>query len=225
MWSSGGYRLSVSETVSEALPLRYLTPARWVQQVMADSLALICDHAHLERKAASNALDLLCRWPVRVDLRSSIPVGGADRWVHVLTSIAQDELRHLAQVLRLLERRGGHLERSHQNTYAAALHGHIRRGRGPDELLDRLCVSALIEARSCERFELLATCREDEELAGLFASLCRSERGHYRAFLELGGLLPGMADAVAPRFAEWLDIEAEVAAGQGPGPHIHSGVD
>lgn len=219
-----GYRLVMSEVAAEALPLRYVTPAAWISEAMRDPLALICDHAHLERKAASNALDMLGRWPERVDLRSEAPVPGADRWVRVLTSIAQDELRHMAQVLRLLERRGGHLERSHTNGYAAGLHSHVRRGRGPAELLDRLCVGALIEARSCERFELLATCPDDPELARVFDSLCRSERGHYMAFLELADLLPGIGAEREARFDEWLDIEADVMRAQPRGSRIHSGM-
>lgn len=214
----------MTDVVAEALPLRYATPPEWVAVAMADSLALICDHAHLERKAASNALDLLGRWPERVDLRAAAPTPKPDRWVHVLTSIAKDELRHMAQVLRLLDRRGGHLERCHQNAYAAGLHGHVRRGRGPAELLDRLCVSALIEARSCERFELLGAHAEDAELARLFDSLCRSERGHYVAFLELADLLPRVGRQRAARWDAWLDIEAEIASTQARGSRIHSGM-
>lgn len=214
----------MTEVASEPLPLRWRTPERWVETATADALALLCDHAHLERKAASNALDLLGRWPARVELREPEDFGPADRWVRVLTSIAQDELRHLAQVLRILNRRGGHLERSHANPYAAALHREVRRGSGPRELLDRLCVSALIEARSCERFELLAAHAEDPELARLFGSLCQSEQGHYRAFLELAERLPRVRAEREARWDAWLDIEARVIRTQAPGSTMHSGV-
>lgn len=214
----------MTETASDALPLRWHTPPAWVSVAMQDPLALMCDHAHLERKAASNALDLLGRWPARVELRAPADFGPADRWVRVLTSIAQDELRHLAQVLRLLNRRGGHLERSHVNPYAAALHADVRRGHGPRELLDRLLVSALIEARSCERFELLATHAADDELRRLFGSLCQSEQGHYRAFLELAAMLPRVGRDREARWDAWLDIEARVMAAQVPAATMHSGL-
>ncbi|MDJ0975679.1 MAG: tRNA isopentenyl-2-thiomethyl-A-37 hydroxylase MiaE [Planctomycetota bacterium] len=214
----------MADTASETLPLRWRTPSLWVETATSDPLALLCDHAHLERKAASNALDLLGRWPARVELRDPEDFGPADRWVRVLTSIAQDELRHLAQVLRILNRRGGHLERSHVNPYAAALHKAVRRGSGPRELLDRLCVSALIEARSCERFELLGAHADDPELRRLFASLCQSEQGHYRAFLELAEMLPRVRAEREARWDAWLDIEAEVMQAQAPGTTMHSGV-
>src|SRR3954471_9238046 len=128
------------------LPLRYMTPALWATQVFAKPLELLNDHAHLEKKAASNALELLNRWP---------EPRPPENWVAAMTTVARDEVEHLAVVTRLLARRGGKLTKSHGNTYASALHGLVRRGQGTEELVDRLMISALIEARSCERFKLL----------------------------------------------------------------------
>jgi tRNA-(ms[2]io[6]A)-hydroxylase len=45
------------------LPLRYDTPDDWAAQVLSRPLELLNDHAHLEKKAATNALELLNRWP------------------------------------------------------------------------------------------------------------------------------------------------------------------
>ena len=45
------------------LPLRYQTPPAWAAGVLARPLELLNDHAHLEKKAAANALELLNRWP------------------------------------------------------------------------------------------------------------------------------------------------------------------
>src|SRR5436309_8344171 len=45
------------------LPLKYDTPATWAKQALQEPLLLLNDHAHLEKKAASNALELLNRWP------------------------------------------------------------------------------------------------------------------------------------------------------------------
>ncbi|MEQ8661749.1 MAG: tRNA isopentenyl-2-thiomethyl-A-37 hydroxylase MiaE, partial [Gammaproteobacteria bacterium] len=196
-----------------ALPLRWHTPAAWAPAALVEPLALLADHAHLERKAASNALDLLTRWGGAAD---------ASEWVRLLAAVARDETRHLQAVTRLLAQRGGTLPRVHRNSYAAALHGHIRRGDGTRELLDRLLVAALIEARSCERFALLAGVDADPALAAFFAALHGSERGHYRVFLRLAG------DVVtAPerdrRWFDWLDIEAAIIAREAPGPRIHSG--
>jgi tRNA-(ms[2]io[6]A)-hydroxylase len=46
-------------------------------------------------------------------------------------------------------------------------------------------VSALIELRSCERFEVLARDGEDSELSKLYRGLSASEKRHYKAFIGL----------------------------------------
>ncbi len=199
------------------LPLRSITPASWAAQVLRDPLALLNDHAHLEKKAAANALELLNRWP-----EPAPPT----HWVEKMTAIARDEIDHLAIVTRLLARRGGRLTRGHRNPYAQALRKRVRRGRGEDELIDRLMVSALIEARSCERFGVLAGACDDDELARLYSDLWSSERGHYRIFIDLSRQLPRVRrDAVDARWDDWLDAEAAILAEQRPGPRMHGGVD
>lgn len=198
------------------LPLTIKTPPDWVSRVMSDSLALLNDHAHLERKAASNALELLQRWPPDGDETL------AQQWVATLTGIARDEVEHLATVCRLLARRGGRLSKTHRNPYAAALRERVRLGQGSDELSDRLMVCALIELRSCERFELLAQHACDEELANLYERLGASERGHYLVFLDLARHMAPKTD-LASRWREWLDIEAAIMKNQRPGSGMHSG--
>lgn len=202
------------EPLGAELPLLTRTPDAWAPAVMKDPLALLNDHAYLEKKAASNALELLNRWPE--------PDGPAP-WPEILSAIASDEASHLSSVLRLLTRRGGRLERSHRNPYASALRTLVRKGSGNQELLDRLLVSALIEARSCERFDVLARCCGDRELSRFFGRLGRSELGHYRVFLELAEHVVPRAEVEA-RWAEMLRAEAEILAAQPPGPRIHSGM-
>src|SRR5579862_3871527 len=168
------------------LPLRYTTPKNWAAAVLERPLELLNDHAHLEKKAASNAIELVNRYP---------EPNPPENWVSAMTAIARDEVEHLAVVTRLLARRGGRLSRQHGNPYASELRALIRKGQGPAELIDRLMVSALIEARSCERFRLLADqlALEDDkpggagdrELAKLYRGLWASEHGHYRTFIQL----------------------------------------
>ena len=121
------------------LPLRYQTPANWAKCVLCAPLELLNDHAHLEKKAAANALELVHRWP-----EPKAP----ENWVAAMTAIARDEVEHLALVTRILSRRGGRLTKQHRNPYANELRMLVRKGRGSEELVDRLLVSALIEARS-----------------------------------------------------------------------------
>lgn len=196
----------------ETLPLHSVTPPAWGRAALADPIALLVDHAFLEKKAANNALELLTRWPGE----------WTPGWVETMTSVARDETAHLAQVTRLLTRRGGRLERVHKNPYANALRLLVRKGTA-GELLDRLLVSALIEARSCERFAILAEVAEDPDIARFYQGLCASERGHYQVFLKLAAKAAGR-EAAGERWQQMLAAEARILAAQAPGPRIHSGV-
>ena len=165
-----------SNAVRRELPLRVFTPDEWGELALTRPIPLLNDHAHLEKKAASNALDILPCWPGH---------DAPDRWVRILSSIAKDEVQHLAQVIRILERRGAGMTKGHRNPYAQGLRGLVRRGEGPLETCDRLMISSLIEARSCERFEILSRLSTDPELTKLYRALWVSEHGHYKVFLEL----------------------------------------
>src|SRR3954466_16179730 len=195
------------------LPLRHQTPPEWANEVLAHPLELLNDHAHLEKKAAANALELLNRWP-----EPSPP----EKLVAAMTAVARDEVEHLAVVCRLLARRGGRLTKSHANPYASELHKLVRRGQGTSELVDRLMISSLIEARSCERFALLGEACSDVELKKLYTGLWASEHGHYRTFIQLAEQIQP-AETVARRWDQMLDAEAGIIREQAAGPRMHSG--
>jgi len=195
-----------------ALPLHSHTPIGWGRAVLAEPVRLLTDHAFLEKKAASNAMELLTRWPN----------DWMDGWVEAMTAVARDEASHLAQVTRLLLARGGRLDRHHKNPYANALRQLVRKGE-PVELLDRLLVAALIEARSAERFGVLAQASEDAELSTFYRALFTSEVGHYRLFLNLARGFTAEASLCA-RWQEMLAAETRILAEQEPGPRIHSGL-
>ena len=194
------------------LPLRAKTPPTWAVQAMREPMALLNDHAHLEKKAAANALELLNRWP---------EPNPPEEWVQQMTAVASDEVEHLRVVCRIIARRGARLTRSHANPYAAELHKLVRRGRGTDEVVDRLMISALVEARSCERFFLLIAASTDDELTKLYRGLWASEHGHYLTFIQLAEkILP--SDVVSRRWSEMLDAESQIIQSQTPGPRMHS---
>jgi tRNA-(ms[2]io[6]A)-hydroxylase len=198
----------------ESLPLHSRTPLEWGRAALGNANALLIDHAFLEKKAATNAMELMTRWP-----NDWLP-----GWVETMTAVARDEAVHLAQVTQLLFRRGGRLERFHKNPYANALRQLVRKGE-PPEILDRLLVAALIEVRSCERFAVLAAAAEeigDAELAGFYRGLFTSEFGHYHVFLKLARQFTKDV-AVEARWQEMLAAEARILADQAPGPRVHSG--
>ena len=76
-------------TAIDQLPLTVKTPPQWVATAVVDSLELLNDHAHLEKKAANNALELVSRWPGKE---------GQNEWAAGMSAIAQDETQHLGQV-------------------------------------------------------------------------------------------------------------------------------
>ena len=196
------------------LPLLWLTPESWVESATRDPLALLNDHAHLEKKAASNALDMLLRWPEPTP---------PENWVQSMNAIAIDEVAHLNSVTRLIARRGGKLSRSHRNPYASGLREFVRVGRGVQDIMDRLFISALIEARSCERFYLLAQGIADDELRKLYNGLYLSEAGHYRVFIGLARELP-LASEIEERWQWMLEAEARLIQQQPIGCAMHSGM-
>jgi tRNA 2-(methylsulfanyl)-N6-isopentenyladenosine37 hydroxylase len=196
------------------LPLLKTTPDSWGEEVILQPLALLNDHAHLEKKAANNALEMLLRWP---------EPNPPENWVQAMTAVARDEVEHLAIVTRILARRGGRLTKAHTNAYANQLQKLVRRGEGPRELVDRLMVAALIEARSCERFEILSRVCSDRELSRLYKALWASEHGHYRTFLNLAEQVEAPA-SVSRRWQEMLRLEADIMTSQQPGPRMHSWV-
>ncbi len=203
----------MEKTFRGALPLKYVTPSSWTAAPLEDPRALLSDHAYLERKAASNALELLNRWP-----EPKHP----ENWAPTMSSIARDEALHLHQVLQFMTKRGWILERLHRSNYAGDLRKLVRMGRGPEEIIDRLLVSALIEARSCERFRLIGENSDDAPLARFYNALAAAEFGHYSVFLSLAkAVLP--SKIVRARWEEMLLEEEKIIRQQPVGPGLHSG--
>lgn len=202
--------------LARELPLKLYTPDSWAKESLKDIPALLSDHAHLERKAASNALSLLHRWPKQSEDKEI-----AYRWVSFLTEVAKDEVLHLELVSQLLEKRELSFFKFHENSYAQGLREYERKGEDPKDLIDRLIVSALIEARSCERFYLLGEETQDQELKKLYRGLWSSEHGHYKMFLSLAKKVTNEKE-VTVRWEEYLEYEATVISSQSPGSRIHS---
>jgi tRNA 2-(methylsulfanyl)-N6-isopentenyladenosine37 hydroxylase len=204
----------------ETLPLHSRTPAEWGRAALSDPIALLIDHAFLEKKAANNAMELMTRWPNDWTDNNLIR-----RWIETMTSVARDEAAHLAQTVRLLDKRGGHLDRVHKNPYANELRLLVRKGSA-GENIDRLFVSALIEARSCERFALLTVASNAKsdvpEIAAFYKALFSSELGHYKVFLKLAYKV-APKEVVDARWQYMLEKEAQILSKQEPGPRIHSG--
>ena len=73
--------------------------------------------------------------------------------------------------------------------------------------------SALIEARSCERFRLLSLHIADDELKEFYHKFMVSEAGHYRLFLDLAKLYGKDEEKVMARWKEYLEFEGGLMEG------------
>ncbi|MCS6899755.1 MAG: tRNA isopentenyl-2-thiomethyl-A-37 hydroxylase MiaE [Myxococcales bacterium] len=188
----------------------------WVEVALNNLDALLIDHAHCEIKAATNALSLASR-----------AIDG--RMAEQLAALAEEEVRHFRQVLDELGRRGLRLGMPLPDTYAAELRTIAHRtrptGRSPREtLLDRLLIGALIEARSCERFRLLADAlavRGERTLATFYEDLFASEARHYRTLYDLAVEAIGNEERTRERLAELAWEEARLNARLGVEAAVH----
>jgi len=194
------------------------TPAAWADLAANDLGALLRDHAHCELKAASNALGLVPKCALH----------GLD--TSKLVDVAEEETRHFRLVMGELERRGLALGAPEVCAYAERLRKEVRArprsspaAAGTEVLVDRLLVAALIEARSCERFKLLAAtlARRGDPLASFYEGLLASEARHHVVFVELAEAAAGSAAAVKLRLTEARRIEAAIASTLGTRPTVH----
>ena len=192
--------------------LGLLTPTdpRWVSEAERDLPGLLSDHAHCELKAAVSALSLVSRFGP-----SHPPL------VEPLAALAHEETAHFRAVQTRLVAHAAPLGRQDADAYVNALWNATKPERASvPVLLDRLLVSALIEARSCERFKLLSEHLTDPDLAGFYRGLMEAEARHYRLFCGLCEELFGVKLA-RHRLAELARRETKVAGELPLGPKVH----
>ena len=80
--------------------------------------------------------------------------------------------------------------------------------------------SALIEARSCERFRLLSEELEDKKLAKFYRMLMESEAGHYTLFLGFARQY-GDRKKVNEKWLKLLEFEAQIMKNLSKDETIH----
>jgi tRNA-(ms[2]io[6]A)-hydroxylase len=186
------------------------TDPGWVQAVEQDLDRLLSDHAHCELKAAHSALSLVGRYG-----------GEMPEMVGPLVDLAHEETEHFREVEARMRARGGILTMPQVDGYVVALRKSARGSREDvPALLDRLLISALIEARSCERFKLLAEELDDAPLRAFYRELMASEAAHYRLFSRLAEDRFGTDEARA-RLRILAEREATLAASLPLGPTVH----
>ena len=191
------------------LGLELATDPHWAFIAQSNLEEVLTDHAWCEQKATSNAISIIVSYPEHSDM------------VDELLKIAKEELAHFGMVHEKIKARGYTLGPERKDSYVNELYKFMRKGhRREIVLMDRLLFSAMIEARSCERFKVLTENIKDAELAQFYRELMISEAGHYTTFISLAKkyLNP---DEVDKRWKEWLAHETVVIANYGKSETIH----
>jgi tRNA 2-(methylsulfanyl)-N6-isopentenyladenosine37 hydroxylase len=178
--------------------LRVATDAAWTDAVLADLGAFLLDHAANERKASAAALALVAHYPDRREL------------VEQAIDLAIEELQHFRQVHAHLAARGLTLGADTRSEYLRRLQQGFRDGSDA-YFLDRLVTAAVVEARGCERFGLVAAGLPPGDLKEFYRELARSEVRHHELYLGLARLYFGDGEVDA-RLAEVLEAEARIVA-------------
>jgi tRNA-(ms[2]io[6]A)-hydroxylase len=184
-----------------------VTPPQWVEDALEHWHTLLNDHANCEKKAASSALALMFAYPEDHEL------------CRAMSRLAREELRHFEQVSLLQRRLQVNCERQRPGRYAARLRAALSQHE-PDRKLDLLLAGALIEARSAERFALLAP-RLPAPLSRLYAQLGESEARHYQMYCEFAAARD--PEHWRARLAQLASCEAQAAVLPGSELRFHSG--
>lgn len=192
------------------LKLQLPTDPLWVKNVVESNIEeLLTDHAFCEQKAASNAITLIVQNPNLSDL------------VQNMTMLVMEEMDHFKRVHDIILQRGFVLGRERKDNYVNELRKFIVIGGGREaQLIDRLLFSAMIEARSCERFKVLSENINDEQLSTFYHELMISEATHYAMFIRLAKKYAVDIDVDA-RWKQYLEFEAQVVKNYGKAETIH----
>jgi tRNA-(ms[2]io[6]A)-hydroxylase len=183
------------------------TDQQWLELVIANTDKLLADHAYCEQKAAASAMSLINKYPDDAEL------------VRQMLKLAHEELEHFELLYNMLVERGIPLGGIDKDPYVAELLPLCRK-HGKEALIDRLLVASLIEARSAERFRLLAEHLPDPELRAMYKDLFVTESRHHTTFVNLAGNY-APRDEVKARLAELSTLEAEIVARLPVAPRMH----
>jgi tRNA 2-(methylsulfanyl)-N6-isopentenyladenosine37 hydroxylase len=192
------------------LGLKLPTDPRWVNIVEKNIEEILTDHAYCEQKAATNAISIVISFPEQTEL------------VDEMLALAKEELTHFEMVHEKLKERGLKLGRERKDLYVGEIYQFMKKGWDDRNvvLVDRLLFSAIIEARSCERFKLLSEQINDPDLASFYRELMISEANHYTTFLGHARRIAKSVD-VDKRWKEFLAFEAEVISKYGVSETMH----
>lgn len=183
------------------------TDPEWVKVILENFDDFLIDHASCERKAMAYAMSVVVKYPDRTEI------------IPDLLQVAQDELDHFRDVLKLMNERGLQMTPDEPDPYVNQLIQVCRHGR-EKRLLDRLLVASVIETRGAERFRIIAEALEDPELKAFYRDLWATEARHGDVFKKMA-LNYFDEDEIEARSQEIIDAEAEIIANLEWRPSLH----
>ena len=184
------------------------TPPEWIDCALKNQSALLIDHANCEKKAASTAMKLLYRHTSKAQL------------LRKMSQLVREEILHFQQVVEILLDRGINYVRIAPSRYANHL-GQLIRKDEENQLIDTLIVGAFIEARSCERFSLLAPVL-DRQLQKFYRGLLKSEARHFKDYLDLAQRYS--KSDISYRVQQFRSVEEELIISADSIFRFHSGM-
>ena len=191
------------------LGLKLPSDPRWVNIAKKNLEEVLSDHAFCEQKAASTAISLIVSFPEYTEL------------VKEMIALVEEEMSHFKMVHDLIIERGFSLGRDRKDAYVLKLLQFFPKGGSrTTQLVHRLLLAALIEARSCERFRLLSEHLEDKKLANFYRKLMISEANHYTSFLGFARQY-GNKEEVNQKWGDLLEFEADIMKSLNISESIH----
>tara|TARA_B100001971_G_C18247432_1_gene575384 strand:- start:788 stop:1372 length:585 start_codon:yes stop_codon:yes gene_type:complete len=186
---------------------RVPVPDEWLPKVLANLDGVLLDHCHLERKAATSALNLI-KYPELAERARE------------LNGIAQEELEHFNLLFGLLKTRGVPFGVPQASPWIGGLMKFIRKGRR-EQVIDHLIAASLIEGRSCDKFQILAAALKDAEpsIAKMYTELVESEGGHFSSYWLMACEING--EEAHRRLDDFLDLEATLIIQMHDLPILH----
>ena len=192
------------------LGLKLPSDPRWVGIAKKNIEEILTDHAYCEQKAASYAISLIIGFPEKKDL------------VIAMIDLAQEEISHFKMVHDIILKKGYKLGRERKDEYVLKLNSFFPKGGSRiDHLVNKLLCAALIEARSCERFQILSKKLNDKDLKKFYRKLMISEAHHYTLFLKLARKYSDKKEKVESKWKSLLDFEGDLIKKLGKKELIH----
>ncbi len=193
------------------LGLKASTSPQWAKIAIENLPDFLTDHAYNEMKAAQSAMAVINHWPENVD------------FVKTMSALAIEEMEHFEMVYEKINRHGFTLGKEQVNEYAMKLRKFFPKTKDADEkFVQKLLLSSLIEARSCERFSVLKEELKQNypDLAQFYSGLFESEARHYRVFLQYARDYAGK-EKVDKIWDDLLSYEAGLIKQLGKKPSVH----